>query len=1121
MANPNWHQTNFRRNLVDMHIEAWNSEFMSRFDPVSYVECMKTANVSCCMVYANSHAGYAYWPAPDGNLHPNLRGRDVFGEIVDLCHKNNIAVICYYTLIFDNWAYSRDPSWRVVAADGKSDRAGRMDSRAGRYGHLCPNSEGYREFTKKQVTDLVTKYEFESVFFDMTFWPAVCYCGNCQSRYAKEIGGEMPKIIDWNSPVWNAFQDKREKWLNEFAWYCTNLVKAIRPNVTVNHQYSLITQNWIWGGTEDHTDPCDYVGGDFYAGPTEQGLVCKLFNSLRGRFEFHTTRCLNLGDHTTSKTEEHLRLQSRIALAHNGAFLFIDAIDPTGTMNTAFYRKMGGILKEFQEYEGYLGGEIIADAAILFDMWSKFNPADSGKSVMDPSARTQPHLDAVVSAARILKERHIPYTVIGRRNLKNAIGRYRLIILPDVLRLSDAAAADIRAFVEAGGAVYASGRSGLTNLGDVFGIESVDGPAAETVQQFTYMSPAPAGQYLFADSSPQYPLAIHGPQRIVKARKSAGAYPEALAVQALPWTDSTTDGNFASIHSDPPGPAGNTPALLRNRFGKGLAFWAAAPIEAHNQGVHDGVFAACVEELLEHQSRIVFAAPPAAEAVCFAQADGILINLLNTQTVLPPVTIRNAVLTVDIGEQSCETVLLLPGREPIPFTESGGLVKFEAPPLELYHMLKLVYRRDAPPKTGTGRAGTGAAETAPVEGPGWKAAAQSRIEQHRMEDIELVVAHNGTALSGADIKVEMLRHEFLFGTNILGWGDGAYNQRFLDVFNYATLMHYWASHQSERGRWDYRYYEEVCAWCARHGVRAKTGALMSGNGEPAWIDGLSRQEILQAALDHIRSDVRSLAGKIDTFDVINELVYDWRFHGGPNLESLPAKVGKTALAQMSLAAARDANPHAKLLINDYDTGPQYAAIAAALVDDAGRPLFDAVGLQSHMHSGIWNNRRIWEICERFAAFGKPVHFTEMTVLSNRNLWHTDWNNNPPRRSPPSTPEGERFQMEELTRIYTLLFSHPAVEAVTYWDLSDKGAWYGVPAGLLRADMSPKPAYEALRNLIRKEWATNCQVSAGADGRAGLRAFRGDYRFTVRLPNGTEKAFTETVKKGGGAIPLNW
>ncbi len=38
----------------------------------------------------------------------------------------------------------------------------------------------------------------------------------------------------------------------------------------------------------------------------------------------------------------------------------------------------------------------------------------------------------------------------------------------------------------------------------------------------------------------------------------------------------------------------------------------------------------------------------------------------------------------------------------------------------------------------------------------------------------------------------------------------------------------------------------------------------------------------------------------------------------------------------------------------------------------------------------------------------------------------------------------------------------------WWDLED-GNWLNAPGGLVRKDLSPKPAYERLRTLIRDEW----------------------------------------------------
>ena len=59
---------------------------------------------------------------------------------------------------------------------------------------------------------------------------------------------------------------------------------------------------------------------------------------------------------------------------------------------------------------------------------------------------------------------------------------------------------------------------------------------------------------------------------------------------------------------------------------------------------------------------------------------------------------------------------------------------------------------------------------------------------------------------------------------------------------------------------------------------------------------------------------------------------------------------------------------------------------------------------------------------------------------------------------PTTPDGEARQADEVEAHYPTLLAHPAVEAITWWGFPD-GGWLNAPSGLVRADGSPKPAYE--------------------------------------------------------------
>ena len=84
------------------------------------------------------------------------------------------------------------------------------------------------------------------------------------------------------------------------------------------------------------------------------------------------------------------------------------------------------------------------------------------------------------------------------------------------------------------------------------------------------------------------------------------------------------------------------------------------------------------------------------------------------------------------------------------------------------------------------------------------------------------------------------------------------------------------------------------------------------------------------------------------------------------------------------------------------------------------------------------------------------------------------------------------------KFYRVCFAHPAVRAITWWDLSDQDAWLA-GGGMLRADMSPKPVYNALKRLIHQEWTTRLAAASDAAGQVALRGFCGRYRVTVETP----------------------
>jgi GH35 family endo-1,4-beta-xylanase len=257
------------------------------------------------------------------------------------------------------------------------------------------------------------------------------------------------------------------------------------------------------------------------------------------------------------------------------------------------------------------------------------------------------------------------------------------------------------------------------------------------------------------------------------------------------------------------------------------------------------------------------------------------------------------------------------------------------------------------------------------------------------------------------------------------------------------------------------------------------------------------EQIRLLQIKRIDDCVARFAGLIDRWDVVNEAAHFERESfrkRAPKMTRMWEKAGRIELVGQCFGHARQANPMATLFINDYRVDQAYEDVLRQMVADDGKPIYDVIGIQSHMHRGVWSDQKVWEVCERFAKYHVPLHFTETTVLSGE----PGWSESRRARTWPSTQEGEQRQAHETARFYTLLFSHPAVEAITWWDFSDRRAWQGAPAGWLREDMSPKPVYDRLLHLIKDKWWTHLELKTDAGGQARFRGFLGQYEVTATI-----------------------
>jgi len=702
-----WFQRGYRRMLVDMHIPDWDERFLSKYDPAEMVRLYQLAGLTSVMYYAQSHVGLCYWPTKIGKMHAGLQGRDIVGETLELLRRAKIDACIYTSVIYNNWAYLEHPDWRLVPAT--KPRPG--EHNGGRYGRCCPNHPEYRQFTLALTEELVGRYRFDGIFFDMTFWPRVCLCEHCRRRFRDETGQAIPETVDWLSPDWCRCQQARQQWMIDFATTLNERAKATSPDITTYHNFASAKSNWVPGVSLEIAKANDLIGADFYGDPVEQLMVCKLMTSLTDHppAEFMTSRCLNLVEHESNKSPALIRTQALAAALFSSAMLFIDAIHPDGTVNPGPYRMIREVYDEMSRYEPYLGGTPVEDVAVYFSDASKMDFAENGRPLSEAGLwqRDYPHLTAARGACRALQEAHLPFGVISRKQLPT-LDRYRVVVLPNVLRMDREEAEAFRRYVHGGGRLYASRYTSLTEtcgargddflLADVFGCHF----GGDDLGRVAYVKPAVpalrralgAQQYLGHMAMPGTPTETAGTLRL--ADRAEG---HILATLTLPYDKewgTVYERNWSSIHSSPPWRDTATPAIVEHRFGKGRAIYSAADIERTHAAADAQLFTALIGRLVGGRTGAGADAPPCVWMSVTDQPDRMrmIVGLLNYPPQLPAVPIAEVPITVrpPKGKRFVRLKSVPEGRA-VRFTcAKDGTLRATVKNLEAMRMLAAEYR---------------------------------------------------------------------------------------------------------------------------------------------------------------------------------------------------------------------------------------------------------------------------------------------------------------------------------------------------------------------------------------------------------------------------------------------
>lgn len=375
----------------------------------------------------------------------------------------------------------------------------------------------------------------------------------------------------------------------------------------------------------------------------------------------------------------------------------------------------------------------------------------------------------------------------------------------------------------------------------------------------------------------------------------------------------------------------------------------------------------------------------------------------------------------------------------------------------------------------------------------------------------------GKPLSGKRIRLTQKTHDFKFGANLFmldEFDNEAYNAEyrrfFKEYFNLATIPFYWDTLEPTEGKPRYakdsekvyrRPAPDLCMeYCEQNGVTPKLHCLYYDKMTPSWLTDRSEEEIEAKYRERFAEIASRYSGRMMEFEVINELLC---FHDQKTPNFVKRDILTWAFNEArqyfpnDVLVVNEANPIQSLAYQKYRQ-PYYLLIENALLKGAK---IEKIGLQNHLFTGVSahtpeeyeksvrsgvhmnNPMTYFKGLDIIATLDLPLEITEVTVPTFGD-----------------TLEDEELQADMLKLWYSTWFSHPAVDAIVYWNTVDGHAYQGNPnwqenncrGGLWHKDLTPKKSALMLKKLVHETWHTDLEFTTDKNGFVEFRGFFGEY-----------------------------
>ncbi len=533
---------------------------------------------------------------------------DWLHQTVDLLGRHGISVVmCTPTATPPAWLTAAYPDTLLVRGDGtRMVHGGRR--------HYCSSSDTYRRHSAR-ITDVLSRemarhrnvvaWQLDNELGPEFGW---CHCENCQSRFQAWLKARYGTVAElnarWRTGFWSMdFSDWRDVRLDDgrtevyssqkldsrrfWSHMMVDLAQSQTAIVRQNHPSALVTTNGMgpiypfidsYELFRDLDVACDDLYFDI-ATMDANTAGMNIYRSIKpgGRYWATETGSGAL-DHGKPPHKDQFRAWAWSSFAHGADAHFVfrwrsclsgqeqelqGILEHSGKPRHRYravrdcFRELASLRNRFKDLPLPK-----ADVAIVNDyqtLWG-YDSSRIGKEI--------DYLGLIYETHKALYQRNIQEDIVPPGT---DLGGYKLVILPSLMIISEAFAADLRAFIQKGGHVLAIGQIGIRDENDNYHPEPGPAHMADLLG-----ARIEGGMYLRSHVGPDEALIVGqtATQVEVAVRGTLGGC--LVKGVARHWIGDITLHGGTALMSFADEAYRGQPAVVENRTGKGRMLHVAA-----------------------------------------------------------------------------------------------------------------------------------------------------------------------------------------------------------------------------------------------------------------------------------------------------------------------------------------------------------------------------------------------------------------------------------------------------------------------------------------------------------------------------------------------------------------